>query len=193
MNFMRNRNTHVAGFFCLFLTGFYALSLVPSSSVLAPLAQTVVPPASALELGRLNPVDRPVPAFAMNDLDSTVWNPAKLKNKITIVNFWASWCAPCREEMPSLNRAWEKVRDDGVQMLAINIGDTESTIQSFLAEVPIDFTVLRSTDAKDLANWGVRGLPTTLVVDGDANVVLELVGPAEWDQDELLQPVLDLL
>ena len=78
-------------------------------------------------------------------------------------------------------------------MLAINIGDNESTIQRFMAEVPIDFTVLRSTDAKDLANWGVRGLPTTLIVDENANVVMELVGPAEWDQDELLQPVLDLL
>ena len=190
---MKNRSIRFLSVICLCLCGFYASSFVPSSSVLAPVAQMVVPNAEALQIGKLNPVERPVPAFAMNDLDSEVWNPAKLKNKVTIVNFWASWCAPCREEMPSLNRAWEKVRDDGVQMLAINIGDNESTIQRFMAEVPIDFTVLRSTDAKDLANWGVRGLPTTLIVDENANVVMELVGPAEWDQDELLQPVLDLL
>ena len=169
---------------CLIVAGLLAATYTTSK---------FVPAAHALELGKLNPVERPIPAFSMQDLDSTTWNPARLKNRVTIVNFWATWCAPCREEMPSLNRAWEKVKDQEVQMLAINIGDSVPNIQRFLDEVPVDFTVLRATDAKELGNWGVRGLPTTLVIDGDANIVLELIGPAEWDQDELLQPVLDLL
>ncbi len=185
---MNSGKLRILGLLFLCMSG-----LLVSAFTTAPLATYVVGEARALEIGKLNPVDRPVPAFSMNDLDSALWNPANLKGNITIVNFWASWCAPCREEMPSLNRAWEKVRDDGVQMLAINIGDNDANIQRFLAEVPIDFTVLRATDAKELSNWGVRGLPTTLVVDRDANIVMELVGPAEWDEDELLQPVLDLL
>lgn len=156
-------------------------------------SRLLVPDVQAMQLGKLNAVDRPVPAFLMKDLEDAGWNPGNLKDHVTIVNFWASWCAPCREEMPSLNRAWEKVKDDGVQMLAINIGDTDANLHRFLAEVPIDFTVLRATDPKELSNWGVRGLPTTLVVDANANIVMELVGPAEWDEDELLQPVLDLL
>lgn len=149
--------------------------------------------AEAMKLGKLNTVERDLPAFSMLDLEDKSWNPASLKGKVTIVNFWASWCAPCREEMPSLNRAWEIVRDDGVQMLAVNIGDSDSIIARFLEEVPIEFTVLRSNDPMQLANWGVRGLPTTLVVGGDGKIVMELVGPAEWDEAELLDPVLELL
>ncbi len=172
---------------------FSMLSLGFVAIFASTLAPTVVTEAQTIKLGQLNAVDRQVPAFSMKDLESATWNPANLKDHVTIVNFWATWCAPCREEMPSLNRAWEKVKDKGVQMLAVNIGDTEPNILRFLDEVPVDFTVLRSTSSKDLSAWGVRGLPTTLVVDKDANIVMELVGPAEWDQDELLQPVLDLL
>lgn len=181
---MKYKSTRFPALLCLCVAGLIASAFA---------TRTPVPDVQALELGKLNTVERPVPAFSMKDLESATWNPAGLKGHVTIVNFWATWCAPCREEMPSLNRAWDKVKDTGVQMLAINIGDTEPNILRFLEEVPIDFTVLRATDAKELNNWGVRGLPTTLVVDSEANVVMELVGPAEWDQDELLQPVLDLL
>ena len=59
--------------------------------------------------------------------------------------------------------------------------------------MPIDFTVLRAGDPKTFSDWGLRGLPTTLVVDSRGKIVLELVGPAEWDDDEILAPVLELL
>lgn len=161
-------------------------------------------PLHALQLGKLNPADRPVPAFelpayeakpadAAEETKPGVWSPEAFAGDAVIVNFWASWCAPCRAEMPSLNRAWEKVKDKGVQMLAINLGDSEAEIERFMSQVPIDFPVAMSSNPSDLQTWGVRGLPTTLVIDSNGQIVLELVGPAEWDEDELLDPVLALV
>jgi len=166
---------------------------LPVIAVLGLLLLATSGHAVALKLGKLNTVDRQLPAFSMADLDGERWGFGDLKGRVTIVNFWASWCAPCREEMPSLNRAWSRVKDDGVQMLAVNIGDSLTIIDQFLEEVPVDFTVLRAENSSELGKWGVRGLPTTLVVGPDGRIVMELVGPAEWDQDELLNPVLDLL
>ena len=78
-------------------------------------------------------------------------------------------------------------------MVGINIGDKPADIHRFLDEVPIDFTVLRATDPSALQQWGVKGLPTTLVVDQNGKIIKEFVGPAEWDQDELLDPIRALL
>lgn len=147
----------------------------------------------AFKFGALNDVDRELPVIEMQDLDNEVWTAKSFEGKLTVVNFWATWCAPCREEMPSLNRAWEKIRGDGIAMVAINIGDKPADIHRFLDEVPIDFTVLRATDPSALSQWGVKGLPTTLVVDQNGKIIKEFVGPAEWDQDELLDPIRALL
>lgn len=147
----------------------------------------------ALKFGALSDTDRELPAFEMLTMDDKVWTKVDFKDKLTIVNFWATWCAPCREEMPSLNRAYEKVKDQGISMVAINLGESKDLIERFTNEVPIEFTVLRATDPSTMSNWQVRGLPTTLVIDKRGRVVKEFIGPAEWDQDELLDPIRELL
>ena len=62
-----------------------------------------------------------------------------LKGKPTIVNFWATWCPPCREELPSMNRAWQKIKAEGIAMVAINVGEDQDTLFLFLSDYPIDF------------------------------------------------------
>ena len=87
----------------------------------------------------------------------------------------------------------EQLQPLGVNMLAINAGEKAADIAAFVREVPIDFPVLLANDSGVMSSWSVRGLPTTLVIDQSGNVVYELVGPAEWDDEALLQPVRDLL
>ncbi len=176
MIFRQTPRAHKVGWVALLLT----LVWLPSLSY-------------ALKFGTLADTDRELPAFEMLTMEDKVWTKVDFKDKLTIVNFWATWCAPCREEMPSLNRAWEKVKDQGVSMVAINLGETKDQIARFTNEIPIDFTVLRATDPSTMSNWQVRGLPTTLVVDERGRIIKEFIGPAEWDQDELLDPILDLL
>jgi thiol-disulfide isomerase/thioredoxin len=141
---------------------------------------------------RLSEVDRTLPQFDLPAMDSTRWQAQSLQGKPWVINFWATWCPPCIEEIPSMNAAWQVLEDQGVGMLAINAGEGQAAVQAFLEKVPIDFPTLLG-DANSLPNWSIRGLPTTIVVSADGEVVYEALGPREWDDEALLQLVLELL
>lgn len=137
-------------------------------------------------------IPQPAPNFRLIDLDNKIHTLADHKGKPLIVNFWASWCKPCRQELPAFNRAWAKVKDQGVQMLAINIGEDPNAVFNFIREYPIDFRVLLDPQSDELANWQMRGLPTTFIIDSFGRVVYQAIGEREWDNDELLTKVLAL-
>lgn len=139
----------------------------------------------------LDSAERPLPEFELPALDASAWQPERLEGRPWVINFWATWCPPCIEEIPAMNRAWQALEPQGVGMLAINAGEGEAAVQAFMQKVAIDFPVLLgATDT--LANWKIRALPTTLVIDASGQVVYEALGPREWDDEALLQQVLAL-
>jgi len=140
----------------------------------------------------MSPVERELPTFDLPDLEKQQWTPATLKGKPWVINFWATWCPPCIEEMPSMNEAWKTLEGQGVGMLAINAGEGEEAVTEFLKKVAIDFPVLLGDAAGTLPNWSVRGLPTTVVVDAEGNVVFEALGPREWNDDEIIEQILSV-
>lgn len=135
------------------------------------------------------PEKPPAPAFELRDMDDKIHTLADYKGKPLIVNFWATWCPPCRAELPSMNRAWAKVKDEGIAMIAINIGEDEDSIFAFTAQYPIDFTVLLDEESEQLSPWQISGLPTTYVIDPEGRVVFQAMGDREWDNDKLLDKV----
>ena len=160
-----------------------------STIVLAVALATADGPAIAAGGTELDDADRALPTFSLDGLDGATWDAAALEGRPTVVNFWATWCAPCVEELPAMNAAWAELEDDGVGMLAINAGEAPETIEAFLERVPVDFPVLLGDAAATLPDWGVRVLPTTLVVDADGRVVHEALGPRDWDDPALLDRV----
>ncbi|MFK7858619.1 MAG: TlpA family protein disulfide reductase [Granulosicoccus sp.] len=141
---------------------------------------------------QLSSVDRVVPTFNLASLDNTPWTLDSLKGKPWVINFWATWCPPCIEEIPSMNAAFEALEPQGIGMLAINAGEGTEAVEEFLKKISIDFPNILG-DANTLPNWSVKALPTTIVVDTEGNVVYEALGPREWDDERLLQKVVDLL
>ncbi len=129
------------------------------------------------------------PDTELVDMDGKKHKMSDYRGKPVIVNFWATWCPPCRAELPSMNRAWAKVKDEGIQMLAVNMGESEDTIFPFTGEYPIDFTILLDSNGSYALEWKVQGLPTTYVVDAEGNVVYQAVGGREWDDDSILDMV----
>jgi peroxiredoxin len=134
--------------------------------------------------------ERPdAPDFELKDPDGDIHRLSEFRGKPVIVNFWATWCPPCREEMPSMQRAWEQVREEGIVMLAINVGEDEDTIFQFTANYPVEFPLLMDTDASVVQSWPIRGLPTTFVVDTEGKLAYRAIGGREWDDPVLLDTV----
>jgi len=126
------------------------------------------------------------PDFALRDIEGNILRLSDLRGKVVIVNFWATWCPPCRAEMPSMQRAWETLEEEGIVLLGVNVGEDEDTIFLFTANYPVEFPLLLDQDSAVIGAWPVRGLPTTFVVDPQGRLVYRAIGGREWDDPELL-------
>ncbi|HKJ01330.1 MAG TPA: TlpA disulfide reductase family protein [Longimicrobiales bacterium] len=117
------------------------------------------------------------PDYTLLTLDGDTIRSAELAGKVVVVNFWATWCIPCRLEMPSLENLHERhLRDDVVVLgFATDVGG-EQTIRDFLEERGISYAVGRATQAHRRAFGGIPGIPTTFLIDRQGNVRHEVVG-----------------
>ena len=137
--------------------------------------------------------DRPLaPEFVLDDMDGTVYRLADLRGRVVIVNFWATWCPPCREEMPSMQRVWEQVEGEGILILAINVGEDEDTIFQFTANYPVEFPLLLDRASSVTEAWPVIGLPTSFVIDPQGRLAFRAIGGRLWDHPRLLESVREL-
>jgi peroxiredoxin len=136
---------------------------------------------------------QPAPAFHLLDLAGESHRLADYRGQVVIINFWASWCAPCRQELPSMNRAWAVLKSEGVAMLAVNLDEEAEAVKGFVHDFPIDFPVLIDRQGRVSQQWRVRGLPTTFVLNPHGEIVYRVIGEREWDSEALLQQVRVLL
>jgi len=135
----------------------------------------------------------PAPDFTLEDMDGNSHSLSDYRGQAVIVNFWATWCPPCREEMPSMQRGWEQVRDEDIALLAVNVGETADQIFVFTADYPVEFPLLLDRDGSVTDDWPVKGLPTTFVVDPEGRIVYRAVGGRAWDDPALLDQVRSLV
>ena len=127
----------------------------------------------------------PTPALSLKDLGGTSHKLDAYRGKVVILNFWATWCEPCREEMPSLNRLRKSLDGQPVAMFAVNIGEGEARINDFLAKVPVDFPVLLDRDSQASRAWKVRLMPTTFILGTDGRVRFSYAGERDWSADAM--------
>jgi peroxiredoxin len=134
----------------------------------------------------------PAPGFLLEDLEGKSHDMAQYRGKVLIVNFWATWCPPCRAEMPSMERAWNLLRDEGVELVAISVGDTPEQVRAFQAETPVGFPLLLDRDLKVHDLWKLRGMPTTYVIDPEGRQVFRAEGGRKWDSPRILEIIRSL-
>jgi len=132
------------------------------------------------------------PDFALADIDGAIHRLSDYRGQVVIVNFWATWCPPCREEMPSMQRAWEQIQDEDIVILAIDVGEDEDTIFTFTADYPVEFPLLLDLDSRVIQEWAVRGLPTTFIVDTQGRIAYRAIGTRDWEDSALLNTLKQL-
>jgi peroxiredoxin len=144
---------------------------------------------------QLTPVpQRPAaPDFVLEDLDAQVHRLEQYRGRVVVVNFWATWCPPCRHELPSLQRLWEDMREEGVVVLGVNVGEDPDSIFFFTADYPVDFPLLLDRDSAVIEAWPVVGIPTTFIVDTRGRMAYRAVGAREFDHPDIRAALRELL
>lgn len=126
------------------------------------------------------PRGTPTPALELPDLDGRQWRLADQRGQVVALNFWASWCQPCREEMPALQLMAQRHERDGLLVVAVNYREGAGTIRRFMETTAMDLPVLRDADGLVAKAFGVRAFPSTVFIRRDGQAVLTIVGAADW-------------
>jgi thiol-disulfide isomerase/thioredoxin len=124
------------------------------------------------------------PPLELQDLEGEVHQLDDYRGQVVAINFWATWCAPCRDELPSMQTTYEAFKDQGFVILGVNVGEDWDTVAPFLESFLIEFPILLAPDSTILDEWQVMGLPTTFFVDRQGNVTHRINGGRDWQHPE---------
>lgn len=134
------------------------------------------------------------PAFSIRTEDGHAVSQTDFGGKLLVLNFWATWCAPCIEEMPSLDQFYRQLKDSGVVVLGVNTNDEdESAYRRFLQKAKLSFPIARDVEAEISASFGTFRYPETYIISRDGKVLQKIVGPADWSDTRLVSYVKSLL
>jgi thiol-disulfide isomerase/thioredoxin len=137
--------------------------------------------------------DATPPALVLKDVDGREHRLADYRGKVVLVNFWATWCEPCREEMPAMQRLQQRLDGKPFVVLAVDFGEGDARVKGFLKELPLAFTFLLDRDGSAAHAWRVRVLPVSFLIDADQRIRYSAVGDAAWDSPGVERIVRGLL
>jgi peroxiredoxin len=130
------------------------------------------------------------PEIALPDLQGRTFRLSETHDRVVLVNFWASWCPPCVEEMPSLERLHNTLEDKGLSVVAISVDDSRDVIERFREEHGLSFTILHDEGAKVAHRFQTFKFPETYVIDRQGRLVWKIIGPRDWIAPS---PMLDIV
>lgn len=127
------------------------------------------------------------PALVLQDLQGKKHDLKDYKGQVVLVQFWATYCGPCRKEMPSMNNMMKKMADVPFKILAVDMGESKEEVDQFVSEVKPEFTILMDEDGSSINDWRVFAAPSNFIIDPEGNIRYTLFGGVEWDSDELIE------
>jgi len=146
--------------------------------------------------GRTSP--RPVlfqaPDFALPTLSGETVRLTDLRGKVVLLNFWATWCVPCRKEMPTIEALYQRYKDRGLEVLGMNLDKGSSPdVEAFVKEVGVTFHIVLDPAWATMRAYKVRGLPTTFLIDRAGDVRVQDIGERDWMAEAIQRTVEELL
>lgn len=132
--------------------------------------------------------------FTLENLRGSMMSLRDFRGKVIFLNFWASWCGPCRIEMPAMELLWQVFQDDDFVILAVDVREEKDTVSSFIEKNDYTFPVLLDSRGKVANMYDLRAYPTSFLIDREGKVVGKAVGAREWaskDSFDLIKYLLD--
>ena len=127
--------------------------------------------------------------FALRDVSGATVTLSGYQGNLVFLNFWATWCGPCREEMPSMERLYRQIGGRGLVMLAVNEKESVAQVATFMRSHGLSFPALLDVDGKVSSAYRVWGLPTTYLIDGSGRIIGMKSGPRDWASREVVDAV----
>ena len=152
-----------------------------------------LPPTAWASPKGLTPMEArpPAPALKLPDLQGGTVDLADLRGRVVLINFWATWCPPCRKEFPSLGRVLALFTPETFEVLAVNVEEEPETVRAFTgtAAGTASFPVLLDAESRVVMSWPVKGLPTSFLVDRQGRLAYSLTGEQEFDDPAIVQAI----
>lgn len=139
--------------------------------------------------------ERPAaPAFEIENLRGGNSSLADYKGKLVLLNFWATWCVPCTEEMPGMETLWQKYKEQGLEIVAISVDEgARGRIETFSKMFGINFHILLDPESEVSDLYEVSGVPTSFLIDRNGKVIARIVGTDDWLSDDAVRLIQELL
>ena len=136
----------------------------------------------------------PAPNFSLPDLDGNMVRLADYKGKVVLLNIWATWCAPCVEEMPSMEKLYQELKSEGFEILAVSI-DTlgAESVLPFMKMHKLNFPILTDTKGTIKNLYHVTGVPESILIDKEGIIAEKMIGPRNWASPEAVQSIRNLI
>jgi peroxiredoxin len=135
----------------------------------------------------------PTPELELQDLAGKEHRLADYRGSVVLVNFWATWCVPCREEMPSIDKLRSSLKGKPFEVLAVNLAEPLSRIEKFVAAMPLGFPLLRDRDGTVSKAWKAKLLPASFLIGRDGRIRYVAYGELDWSSDAVRARVAELL
>ncbi len=122
------------------------------------------------------------PELALRDIESDA--PVSLRNlrgRVVLVNFWATWCKPCEDEMPAMERLYRALHPEGFELLAVSVDEDASLVREFRERLSLSFPILHDADKRVSRAWQTDRYPESFLIDARGSVVQRYIGPKQWD------------
>jgi thiol-disulfide isomerase/thioredoxin len=131
--------------------------------------------------------------FSLKDLSGQEQNLGSYAGKVIFLNFWATWCGPCRTEIPSMEELYLELGNKGFVIVAVNSQETRQQVAGFVENIGMSFPVLLDTDGRVGTAYSLRAIPTTYIIDHQGYILGRMVGTRDWFTPDIISLVQDLL
>ena len=133
------------------------------------------------------------PDFELTSLDGDTLSMAAQRGEVVLINFWATWCKPCEDEMPAMERLYRALQSEGFQLLAISVDDSAEPVIEFSQRLGLSFPILLDEDRRVTTDYQTFRYPESFLVDREGRVVERYIGPKDWDAAVYVERIRRLL